>query len=124
MEIIHHFVHSNAIMNICRSTSFMEKVSKGDYFCHYSDRNGTLISSEDRYAKNIKESEIPICVRHCAFIQQCLENLDNLDEELKQKYDRARPLDCSYDIRIVDNNKIVFTDSEHHSRDNLKRINN
>lgn len=124
MEILHQFKHGNAMMNICHSTSFGEKVSKGEYFCHYSDKNGTFIQSDDWFRKNIKESEIPLYEYYCEFIERCLEDLDNLDDELKQKYDRARPLEFSYDIRIINNNKLEFTDSEHHSRDNLKKINN
>lgn len=124
MEILHQFKHGNAEMNICHSTSFWERMSKGEYFCHYSDENGNFIQSDDWYRKNIKESEIPIYEYYCNFIEQCLEDFDHLTEELKQKYIKARPLEFSYYKEVINGNKLVFTDSEHHSKDNLKKVNN
>ena len=46
MEILHHFRTGNAIMNICRSTGFKEKMFRGDFFCHYSDKEGNFIMSK------------------------------------------------------------------------------
>lgn len=85
MEILYHFKYDNAVMNICRSTGFKEKTFRGNFFCHYSDKDGNFIMSEDAY-KEIKEEDIPICVKYCKFIEKCLDDYNKSDKSKDPLY--------------------------------------
>ena len=116
MEILHHFKYDNAVMNICRSTEFKEKTFRGNFFCHYSDKDGNFIMSKDAY-KEIEEEDIPICVKYCKFIEKCLDDYNKSDKS-KDPY-----TGLGYVFRLLDENKYELTNQDSISRhDNLKFV--
>ncbi len=84
MEILHHFEYGNAMMNICRSTGFKEKMFKGEFFCYLPDDKKTLGDSPEFFSK-ISEENIPKCVRAAKYITRCLDNYEQLSQVEKEK---------------------------------------
>lgn len=118
MEILHHFEYDKAKMNICRSTSFKEKLFIGNLFCHYSDENGIFPEDEDSY-REIKEEDIPICIRYSKFINQCLDDYHKLGDKEKYWLTGLGP----YNFRILGNNKYEIWNSDRDPRkENMKFI--
>lgn len=118
MEILHHFKYGNAVMNICRSTSFKEKMFRGDFFCYYSDKEGIFIMSKDT-CKDIKEEDIPMCIKYCKFIEQCLDDYNKSDKKKDYYYSTG----LGYDFRFLSENKYELTNPDSISRhDNLRFV--
>lgn len=114
MEILHHFKYDNAVMNICRSTGFKEKIFRGNFFCHYSDKEGNFIMSEDT-CKDIKEEDIPMCIKYCKFIEKCLDDYHKSDKE------RDPYTGLGYEFKLLGENKYMLINPESISRrDNLR----
>lgn len=119
MDIIHHFNYGNAVMNICRSTGFKEKMFRGDFFCHYSDKDGNFIMSEDT-CTNIKEEDIPMCIKYCKFIEQCLDDYQNSGKKKDDYYSTGLG---RYDFRLLNENKYEITNPDSVSRhENLRFV--
>lgn len=112
MEIIHHFEYDNAKMNICRSTSFKEKMFRGNFFCHYSDKQGNYSDSKETY-RDIKEEDIPICIKYCKFIERCLEDYNKSDKKKDYYYSTGLG---GYDFRLLDENKYEISNPDSVSR--------